>query len=175
MQRNEERRLSGQNRPALREHARLLLGPRLFAIRVSRSLGLRWPDTPASKTRARPRAAQYTAHRGPAFGLVFAWRNRRAFVWLSVLRFELGVPNPTFLAFFRQARQPAPARSSAHQPASSARRGPAGRPLEPNANNNGRARTAACRRHSAHAAITATPAQMLGLRIAKAQRGRVCV
>ena len=29
-------------------------------------------------------------------GPAFAWRNRRAFVWLSVLRFELGVPNPTF-------------------------------------------------------------------------------
>ena len=79
--------------------------------------------TPASKTRARPHAAQYPAYRGPVFGPVFAWRNRRAFVWFSVLRFDLGVPNPTFLAFCRrQARQPAPARSSAHRPASSARR-----------------------------------------------------
>ena len=59
--------------------------------------------TPASKIRAWPHAAQQPAYRGPVFGPAFAWRHRRAFdaafVWFSVLRFELGVPNPTtFLA-----------------------------------------------------------------------------
>ena len=51
------------------------------------------------------RVRRNTPHIGPAF----AWRNRRAFVWFSVLRFELGVPNPIVLAFCHQARQPAPA------------------------------------------------------------------
>ena len=75
------------------------------------ALGLHYGlhDTPASKMRARPRAAQYPAYQGPVLSLAFEWRNRRAFTWLSVLRFELGVPNPTFLAFCRQARQPVPA------------------------------------------------------------------
>ena len=43
-------------------------------------------DTPGSKTRARPRAAQYPAYRGPVFGPAFEWRDRRAVVWFSVLR-----------------------------------------------------------------------------------------
>ena len=68
-----------------------------------------FPDTRGSKMRARPRAAQYPAYRGPVLDPVFAWRNRRVFVWFSVLRFELGVPNPFFGAFCRQARQPASA------------------------------------------------------------------
>ena len=46
--------------------------------------------------RARPRAAQYPAYRGPVLGSAFAWRNRRAFTWFSVLRFELGESNPIF-------------------------------------------------------------------------------
>ena len=57
------------------------------------------PRTPASKMRARPRSEQFPAYRGPVLGPAFAWRNRRALTWFSVLRFELGLPKPTFWRF----------------------------------------------------------------------------
>ena len=61
--------------------------------------------------RARPRAAQYPAYRGPVLAPpAFAWRNRRAFAWFSVLRFELGVPNPTFFWRFAAKRDSQPPR-----------------------------------------------------------------
>ena len=56
-------------------------------------------NTTGSKMRARPRAAQYPAYRGLVLGPVFEWRNRRAFTWFSVLRVELGEPNPNFWRF----------------------------------------------------------------------------
>ena len=45
--------------------------------------------------RARPHAGRYWGFSGPVLGPAFAGRNRRAFVWFTVLRFGLQVPNPT--------------------------------------------------------------------------------
>ena len=87
--------------------------------------------TPASEMRARPRAA---CGRVPCHAvapcsdrhLQRATTGALLSFWFSALRFELGVPNPTFLASCRQAlsqaRQSTPPRvkfgASAHQPAS---------------------------------------------------------
>ena len=67
------------------------------------------PPPPASKIRARPRAAQYPAYRRPVFGRHL---NGVTGALLSGFRFcglNSGCPTHFFLAFCRQARQPAPA------------------------------------------------------------------
>ena len=78
--------------------------------------------TRGSKTRACPRAGRYSGFRGPVFGPAFAGRNRRAFVWFSFFRLELGVPNPIFLCVLPPSAPTSRACSSAHQPVSLTRR-----------------------------------------------------
>ena len=56
-------------------------------------------DTPASKMRARPRAAKYPAYVGPVFGPAFTWRNRRAFFWFRFCGSNSGCPTQLFWRF----------------------------------------------------------------------------